>query len=345
MDSDASRLAATVLSAVPVFVVTGGTRGIGLAVCRGIVAASPSALLIFTGRDAAAGAIAEAELRQLGGVNATYVESDMCDDACADAVLAKLPPGVAIAGLVNNAAMNTKDPTQVYAMLRANVGGPRTLTAALLPHMAYGARVVNVTNNNAVTSLATGEAAALLRACGSQGADARGQGGDGGGQGGDDNGGRGKRKRKSGLMAADRKKLGGAEADDAHADRFEAERGWEALDAAMAHCTTSLGLADPAARASSGWPEKGGYTCPKQLLAALTRVQRVNAFFAERGVVVTACDPGWTQTAMTAGKPAPLTPAQGADTVLWLLLEMEAEEAESGIYYKRKCHGWHAAYR
>jgi NAD(P)-dependent dehydrogenase (short-subunit alcohol dehydrogenase family) len=87
------------------YIVTGGTHGIGEAVVRGL--ASSGRKVVFTGRDSAAGARLEAELT---GVH--FMVADIEDPSSAEPVVqfALRAGNGAIRGLVNNAGLASRQP-------------------------------------------------------------------------------------------------------------------------------------------------------------------------------------------------------------------------------------------
>ncbi len=93
---------------------------------------------------------------------------------------------------------------------------------------------------------------------------------------------------------------------------------------------------------SSGWGSHaeglggpGAYGVAKASLNALTRalVRDLPA-----GVKINACDPGWVNTRM-GGPSAPLSPAQGADTPIWLAL-LPDDGPTGGFFRARQPVGW-----
>ena len=93
---------------------------------------------------------------------------------------------------------------------------------------------------------------------------------------------------------------------------------------------------------SSGWGSHaqglggpGAYGVAKASLNALTRAL---ARDLPPGVKINACDPGWVATRM-GGTTAPLTPAEGADTAVWLALLPE-DGPTGGFYRKRQPAAW-----
>jgi NAD(P)-dependent dehydrogenase (short-subunit alcohol dehydrogenase family) len=126
--------------------VTGGTSGIGREVARQL--AARGAEVVVSGRDAARGAEAVAEI-EAGGGSARFLAADLADFE-AIGRLAEEVGEVDI--LVNNAGIYDFAPTpdesreNYEAMFDVNVRAPYFLTAALAPRMAGrgGGAIVNV---------------------------------------------------------------------------------------------------------------------------------------------------------------------------------------------------------
>ena len=93
---------------------------------------------------------------------------------------------------------------------------------------------------------------------------------------------------------------------------------------------------------SSGWGAHaqglggpGAYGVAKAALNALTHALPRDL---PPGVKINACDPGWVATGM-GGAGAPLTPAEGADTPLWLAL-LPDDGPTGGFFRKRLPAEW-----
>ena len=130
-----------------VALVTGGSRGIGLAVCRQLVAAGARVAMVArheaTLRDAAASLG--------GGDRAVAFPLDVGDLEA----LARLPEAVVarmgrLDALVNNAGVHhrgdvaTRTPAELAEMVRVNLAAPIVLTRAALPLLPRGGAVVDV---------------------------------------------------------------------------------------------------------------------------------------------------------------------------------------------------------
>jgi carbonyl reductase 1 len=84
-----------------------------------------------------------------------------------------------------------------------------------------------------------------------------------------------------------------------------------------------------------GWPSSA-YSVSK---IGLTRITQILApSLAERGILCNAACPGWVRTDM-GGRSAPRSPAQGADTPLWLAL-LDADGPTGGLFRDRGPASW-----
>ncbi|MFO8100022.1 MAG: SDR family NAD(P)-dependent oxidoreductase [Salinibacter sp.] len=138
----------------PTALVTGGNRGIGRAICAGLVERGLS--VVLGSRDRANGEAAARPLRDQGGtvrVETIDVAEPDSIAACADRLASD---GVAVDVLVNNAGVyptnNALDATldQLDHAWTVNARGPWLLTQAFVPNMierGYG-RVVNMSSGS-----------------------------------------------------------------------------------------------------------------------------------------------------------------------------------------------------
>lgn len=78
------------------------------------------------------------------------------------------------------------------------------------------------------------------------------------------------------------------------------------------------------------------YRISKAALNAVTLI--LSSEFSDRDIAVNSVSPGWVKTDM-GGANAPDTPAQGADTVIWLATG-GASGASGGFYQNRKLISW-----
>ena len=138
---------------MPTAVVTGASRGLGLALARAL--AERGWRLVIDARGADALAAARAELAAL--TNVTAVVGDVADDRHRRALVEAA--GDRIDALVNNASVLGPSPQPPLAMYpldvldevyRVNTLAPLALIQLALPRMADGARIVNVTSDAAV---------------------------------------------------------------------------------------------------------------------------------------------------------------------------------------------------
>lgn len=142
-------------SADRVAVVTGGNRGIGFEICRGL--AELGFLVALGSRDAAAGANAVAELGGEKGDRLFAVQLDVTDPKSVNSAVARVQDRWGrIDVLVNNAGVSldesesgaTVDPAVVQETFDANLIGPLRVCQAVIPGMRkrrYG-RIVNVSS-------------------------------------------------------------------------------------------------------------------------------------------------------------------------------------------------------
>jgi NAD(P)-dependent dehydrogenase (short-subunit alcohol dehydrogenase family) len=129
---------------MPTALVTGGNRGIGFEVCRGLGKRDYRVLL--AARDSELGEKAAAELRR-DGLNVEARVLDVTDRSNIDALARSLSDGP-LDVLVNNAgiALDGFDANVVRRTLATNVHGALDVTDALTPHLSRGARVVMVSS-------------------------------------------------------------------------------------------------------------------------------------------------------------------------------------------------------
>jgi 3-oxoacyl-[acyl-carrier protein] reductase len=131
-----------------VAVVTGGTRGIGLATCRAL--AEAGATVVLTGRDAQAAESCAKELAAEFGVVTQGVGLDVTDVAAVGAVIrsaarkhGRLDVAVANAGVLGDALIGMITDELVTRMLSTNVAGTiHTVQAAARAMMRRGGSIV-----------------------------------------------------------------------------------------------------------------------------------------------------------------------------------------------------------
>ena len=138
---------------MPTAIVTGASRGLGLALARSL--ADRGWRLVIDARDRAALEEAAAGLRERTAVVA--VAGDVADPAHREALVAAVDGPLDL--LVNNASILGASPRPPLArypldelehVYRVNALAPLALMQAVLPRLAEGARIVNVTSDAAV---------------------------------------------------------------------------------------------------------------------------------------------------------------------------------------------------
>ena len=138
-------------------IVTGGGRGIGLAIAERL--ASEGATVAIFERDGDSGRAAAAQIEDQGG-SAVAFEVDVTDRPAIEAAVAELRDGVGAATiLVNNAALTPfkkfRDITRedLEVLFRVNVFGTFECCQAVLPDMteAGWGRIVNIASSSAQT--------------------------------------------------------------------------------------------------------------------------------------------------------------------------------------------------
>jgi len=131
-------------------VVTGGNRGIGLAIAKAFVGEGCSVLI--TGRDVAALKAAKSELEAAGDPEVLAETCDVRDEQAVSAVFAKVKKRwKRLDILVNNAAISqalrdvAETPTELWrSVIETNLTGTFLCTREALPLMGRGATIVNV---------------------------------------------------------------------------------------------------------------------------------------------------------------------------------------------------------
>lgn len=131
-----------------VAIVTGGDRGIGLGMARGLARAGAS--LVVAARNPEKSALAVAELQALGA-EVIAIETDVTSDR---SITALIDQAVTHFGrldvLVNNSGMNVRLPAQEltleqwHQVLDTNLTGAFLCAKAAYPHLIGGGKVINV---------------------------------------------------------------------------------------------------------------------------------------------------------------------------------------------------------
>ncbi|MEI6372587.1 MAG: SDR family oxidoreductase [Actinomycetes bacterium] len=121
--------------------VTGGAGGIGMAICRRVVAGGATAI-------AADLPEAIAAVSEEPGI--TFVEMDVADRASVDAGVAEAVELSPLGGLVNCAGilrdsyLDNVDDEMMRAMFEINLAGMHRVTDATVPHLPDGSAIVNI---------------------------------------------------------------------------------------------------------------------------------------------------------------------------------------------------------
>lgn len=143
--------------------ITGGSRGLGAQMALALAREGHD--IVFTYREAAAAADAVAAQIQALGRRALALRLEVADVAGYPAFVDALAQGLAawgatrLDGLINNAGMGVHaafadtTPAQFDALVAVHLKAPFFLTQALLPLLADGARVLNVSSGLARFSL------------------------------------------------------------------------------------------------------------------------------------------------------------------------------------------------
>ena len=121
--------------------VTGGAGGIGMAICRRVVAG---------GNTAVAADLAPAIEAASPEPGVTFVEMDVTDRASVDAGVGKATSAGPLGGLVNcagvlrDAFLGAVDDEAMRLMFEVNVAGMARVTDAAVPHLTDGSAIVNI---------------------------------------------------------------------------------------------------------------------------------------------------------------------------------------------------------
>lgn len=147
----------------PITLITGGSRGLGAQMALALAADGHD--IVFTYREAVQAADAVAAQVRAQGRRALALQLDVADAAGFPAFVDAVAQGLAawgaarLDGLINNAGMGVHaafadtTPAEFDALMAVHLKAPFFLTQALLPLLADGARVLNITSGLARFSL------------------------------------------------------------------------------------------------------------------------------------------------------------------------------------------------
>jgi NAD(P)-dependent dehydrogenase (short-subunit alcohol dehydrogenase family) len=145
----------TTTTQLPTALVTGASRGLGLALARRLAGDGWRLIIDARGADALRDAYAELSAK----TDVTAVAGDVADPAHRRALANAARVAGGVDALVNNASLLGPSPrpplldypvAELERVFRANVFAPLALVQALRPWLRAGARVVNVTSDAAV---------------------------------------------------------------------------------------------------------------------------------------------------------------------------------------------------
>lgn len=144
------------MTSTPITLITGGSRGLGAAMALAL--ARDGHDIVLTYREAAPAAQAVVAQVQALGRRALALPLDIADASSFPTFVERLRAGLAawgasrLDGLVNNAgagahaSFEETTPAQFDAILAVHLKGPFFLTQALLPLLADGARILNISS-------------------------------------------------------------------------------------------------------------------------------------------------------------------------------------------------------
>ena len=142
-----------------VILITGGNRGIGKAICKGLLQQHPNVHVLLGSRNVDKGKQAADEIKEqnksLPSCSLTVIQLDVTSDSSVQAaaqMVARL--GCKLYGIVNNAAVSPCTSTSCSNLLDTNYFGPRRINDAFSPILVRpGGRIVNVSSVGAPTYL------------------------------------------------------------------------------------------------------------------------------------------------------------------------------------------------
>ena len=276
-----------------VILITGGNRGIGKAICKGLLQQHPNVHVLLGSRDLNKGKQAADEIKgqnkSLPSCSLTVVQLDVTSDSSVQAAAQMVKRlGCKLYGIVNNAGVSGSTSASSREILNANYFGPRRVNNAFSSILVRpGGRVVNVSSVTAPTYL-------------------------------------------SGCLFYFEIKRKRRELHYKLANPFSLKGGVEELDSlateALGLCKPSLGtiLAVPVVL-----PKQHAYMLSKALLNAYTAVHSK----LEPGLVVNSCCPGFIHTDLNPLLIASKTVEQGALMPINLLMAKEFKSDSDGKFF------------
>lgn len=135
--------------------VTGANKGIGLAICQAILEEHADAFVFLGSRDAARGAAAVAGLPKGRAIAVTLDVTDDASVAAARESIASALGGEKLYGVVNNAGIGSGSGATLAEMVQTNTFGVERISAAFLPLLEAGGRIVNITSASGPNFVAT----------------------------------------------------------------------------------------------------------------------------------------------------------------------------------------------
>ena len=142
-----------------VILITGGNRGIGKAICKGLLQQHPNVHVLLGSRNVDKGKQAADEIKEqnksLPSCSLTVIQLDVTSDSSVQAAAQMVERlGCKLYGIVNNAAVSPCTSTSCSNLLDTNYFGPRRINDAFSPILVRpGGRIVNVSSVGAPTYL------------------------------------------------------------------------------------------------------------------------------------------------------------------------------------------------
>ena len=142
-----------------VILITGGNKGIGKAICKGVLQQHPNVHVLLGSRDLKKGKQAADEIKEqnksLSSCSITVIQLDVTSDSSVQAAVQTVESlGCELYGIVNNAAVSPCTSTNCSNLFDTNYFGPRRVNNAFAPMLIRpGGRIVNVSSVGAPTYL------------------------------------------------------------------------------------------------------------------------------------------------------------------------------------------------